>query len=93
VALPLLTGDATMTASDFVKADPVLVSKELCRHPELISTKPAEFAVLLNALTASLRRSQKGYANSFNLACRAFAEPAREIAWPRWAAGTRKCHR
>ena len=79
VALPLLTGDATMTASDFVKTDPlaqkltkaapeqvlsmavneacnvhILVSKELCRHPELIPTKPVEFAVLLNALTASL---------------------------------------
>ncbi len=33
----------------------ILVSMELCRHPELISTKPAEFAVLLNALTAALR--------------------------------------
>jgi hypothetical protein len=33
----------------------ILVSMELCCHPELISTKPAEFAVLLNALTASLR--------------------------------------
>jgi len=31
----------------------MFVSKELCRHPELIPTRPSEFAVLLNALTAS----------------------------------------
>ena len=33
----------------------ILVATALCRHPELIPMKPAEFAVLLNALTASLR--------------------------------------
>jgi hypothetical protein len=79
-ALPLLTGDATMNASDFLRTHPAaknlknapaeqvlsmamqqaatlhtLVSMELCCHPELIATKPAEFAVLLKALTASLR--------------------------------------
>jgi hypothetical protein len=33
----------------------ILVSEELCRHPELVSTKPREFAILLNALTALLK--------------------------------------
>jgi hypothetical protein len=80
VELPLLTGDATMNASDLVKTDPlakelawasplevlsmamheaatvqIVVWSELCSHPELISTKPGEFAALLNALTASYR--------------------------------------
>ena len=80
VALPVLTGDATMSASDFVKADPaakgimtttpekalsmavreactvhILVAKAFCRHPESILAKPAEFAVLLNALNGSMK--------------------------------------
>jgi hypothetical protein len=80
VALPVLTGDATMTASDFVKANPaakklmkappeqvlrmamheaatvqIVVASELCRHPELISSRPSEVAVLLKALAATYR--------------------------------------
>jgi hypothetical protein len=81
VALPVLTGDATMTANDFVRGHPVakelmeaspqellslamseaatlqiIVSSELCRHAdELISSRPGEVAVLLNALAATSR--------------------------------------
>ena len=33
----------------------ILVAKAFCRHPELILTKPREFAVLLKAMVASMR--------------------------------------